>query len=33
VLTGSLVDEPGEPSHDALTQVLDLYRKKLLPNG
>lgn len=30
VLTGDLVDEPGEPTRDALDQVLDLFREKLL---
>ena len=30
VLTNSLVDEPGSPTHDALTQVLNLFRDKLL---
>jgi dienelactone hydrolase len=30
VLTEHLVDEPGHPTHDALTQVLDLFRSKLL---
>lgn len=31
VLTGDLVDEPGEPTRAALDQVLDLFRSKLLP--
>ena len=31
VLTDDLVDEPGHPTHDALTQVLDLFRDRLLP--
>lgn len=30
VLTEDLVDEPGHPTHDALEQVLDLFRTKLL---
>jgi dienelactone hydrolase len=30
VLTEDLVDEPGQPTHDALDQVLDLFRTKLL---
>jgi len=30
VLTEHLVDEPGNPTHDALHQVLDLFREKLL---
>lgn len=30
VLTGDLIDEPGEPTRDALDQVLDLFRSKLL---
>jgi dienelactone hydrolase len=30
VLTGDLVDEPGEPTRDALEAVLDLFRSKLL---
>jgi len=30
VLTGDLVDEPGEPTRAALEQVLDLFRSKLL---
>jgi dienelactone hydrolase len=30
VLTEDLVDEPGHPTHDALTQVLDLFRSRLL---
>lgn len=29
VLTDELVDEPGNPTHDALTQVLDLFRDRL----
>lgn len=33
VLTGGLIDEPGEPTHDALLQVLDLFRRKLLPDA
>ena len=32
VLTGDLIDEPGEPTRAALDQVLDLFRTKLL-NG
>ena len=30
VLTGDLIDDPGEPTRDALDQVLDLFRTKLL---
>jgi dienelactone hydrolase len=30
VLTGGLVDEPGEPTRDALDQVLALFRRRLL---
>jgi dienelactone hydrolase len=30
VLTENLVDEPGHPTRDALDQVLDLFRKRLL---
>lgn len=30
VLTEHLVDEPGHPTHDALNQVLDLFRTRLL---
>jgi dienelactone hydrolase len=30
VLTGGLVDEPGEPTRDALDQVLAMFRSKLL---
>lgn len=30
VLTGDLIDVPGEPTRDALDQVLDLFRTKLL---
>ncbi len=30
VLTGDLVDAPGEPTRNALDQVLDLFRSKLL---
>jgi dienelactone hydrolase len=30
VLTDDLVDEPGHPTRDALDQVLDLFRKRLL---
>ena len=30
VLTGGLIDEPGEPTRDALDQVLALFRHKLL---
>lgn len=33
VLTGGLVDEPGEPTYDALQTVLALLRSKLLPAG
>jgi hypothetical protein len=33
VLTGDLVDAPGEPTRAALDQVLDLFRTKLLPNA
>jgi dienelactone hydrolase len=31
VLTEDLVDEPGHPTQDALHQVLDLFRSRLLP--
>lgn len=31
VLTEHLVDEPGNPTRDALDQVLDLFRSRLLP--
>jgi dienelactone hydrolase len=30
VLTEDLVDEPGHPTHDALNQVLDFFRERLL---
>ena len=30
VLTGDLIDEPGEPTRDALDHVLELFRTKLL---
>lgn len=30
VLTEHLIDEPGQPTRDALDQVLDLFRRKLL---
>jgi dienelactone hydrolase len=30
VLTEHLIDEPGQPTRDALDQVLDLFREKLL---
>jgi dienelactone hydrolase len=30
VLTGDLIDEPGEPTREALDQVLELFRSKLL---
>jgi hypothetical protein len=30
VLTEHLVDEPGQPTRDALEQVLDLFRSRLL---
>lgn len=33
VLTGGLIDEPGEPTHAALQQVLDLLRGRLLPDS
>ncbi len=33
VLTGDLIDEPGEPTHDALDKVLTLFRTKLLPTA
>jgi dienelactone hydrolase len=33
VLTGGLIDEPGEPTRDALDQVLELFRSKLLSGG
>lgn len=32
VLTGGLVDAPGEPTHDALQRVLELMQRKLLPD-
>ena len=32
VLTEDLVDEPGNPTHDALNQVLEHLRNKLLPS-
>jgi dienelactone hydrolase len=31
VLTGDLVDEPGEPSREALDRVLELFTAKLIP--
>ena len=31
VLTGDLIDEPGEPTREALDTVLELFRTKLLP--
>ena len=31
VLTEHLIDEPDQPTRDALDQVLDLFRRKLLP--
>ena len=33
VLTEELVDEPGHPTRDALDQVLDLFRSRLLVAG
>ena len=33
VLTEDLVDEPGHPTHDALEQVLDLFRRRLAPEA
>ena len=30
VLTEHLIDEPGQPTRDALEQVLDLFRTRLL---
>ena len=33
VLTEHLVDEPGHPTRDALDQVLDLFRERLLAAG
>lgn len=33
VLTEELVDEPGHPTRDALEQVLDLFRRRLLAPG
>ena len=30
VVTEHLVDEPGHPTHDALNQVLDFFRERLL---
>jgi hypothetical protein len=32
VVTEHLVDEPGHPTKDALDQVLDLFRARLLTN-
>ena len=32
VLTEHLVDEPGHPTHDALHQVLEFFRSRLLPD-
>ena len=31
VLTGALIDEPGQPTHDALELVLRMLREKLIP--
>jgi dienelactone hydrolase len=31
VVTGDLIDEPGQPTRRALDQVLDLFKRKLLP--
>ena len=31
VLTEDLIDEPGQPTHDALQQVLEHFRSRLLP--
>jgi hypothetical protein len=31
VLTEHLVDEPGQPTRRALDDVLDLFRRRLLP--
>ena len=31
-LTEHLVEEPGQPTHDALEQVLALFRTRLLPS-
>src|SRR5256885_16205452 len=33
VLTEHFVDEPGHPTHDALEQVLDLFRRQLKAGG
>ena len=33
VVTEHLVDEPGHPTRDALDQVLDLFRERLLAEG
>jgi dienelactone hydrolase len=33
VLTEHLIDEPGQPTRDALDQVLDLFRTRLLTTG
>ncbi len=33
VLTEHLIDEPGQPTRDALDQVLDLFKTRLLPTG
>src|SRR4051794_4771493 len=32
VLTGGLIDEPGQPTRAALDQVLELFRSRLLPS-
>lgn len=33
VVTEHLIDEPGQPTRDALDQVLDLFRRRLLVNA
>ena len=33
VVTNHLDDRPGTPTREALDQVLDLFRSKLLPSG
>jgi hypothetical protein len=33
VLTEDLVDEPGQPTHDALEQVLDFFDERLAVPG
>jgi hypothetical protein len=33
VLTEHLIDQPGQPTRQALDEVLELFRAKLLPTG